>query len=97
MDTRLIDASIVGYENYRANEEKWLSLRCGDFFNNNVLKSYNELCNTVQPRINLLAYLAIRKSIVFAFKKYRYIPGQSRSVSVEYILNLKNKNSKIFR
>jgi hypothetical protein len=97
LDARLLDPAVVGLQNYRNNEEKWLSLRCSDFFIDQRLKSYVEVQNTTNVEITPVAFLAIRKSIIFALKKYRYDLTKSKGISLEFVLLSKNKKSKVFR
>jgi hypothetical protein len=97
LDARQLDPAVVGLQNYRNNEEKWLSLHCSDFFTGQRLKSYVEVRNTINVEITPVAYLAIRKSIIFALKKYRYVTTKTTGISLEFVMLLKNKKSKVFR
>jgi hypothetical protein len=97
--TGLLDERIIGIRNYQANEYGWLSLRCCDFFQNNVFKGYNEIVESTNLPLTQVAYMAVRSSITFALKKYRYWynTANGNGISLEYLMELKNKKSKIFR
>jgi hypothetical protein len=97
-DTRLIDENLIGIENYRRDQSRWLSLRCCDFFTGTGIKSYNEVITNVNPNITFNLYMAFRRSIAFTFKKLKLdgISGNT-GCNIDSLILSKNKKSILFR
>jgi exonuclease III len=96
-DMRVLDENIVGIRNYHASVQGWLSLRCADFLGINGLKSYDEVNENLDLIITPVAYMAIRRSIVLAFRKSKIALAMDTGKSLEALLLCKNKKSFIFR
>jgi hypothetical protein len=98
-DTRLIDENLIGIENYRRDQYRWLSLRCCDFFTGTGIKSYNEVITNVNPNITFNLYMAFRRSIAFTFKKLKLdgIGNGNTGCNIDSLILSKNKKSVLFR
>ena len=63
IDGRLVDANNVGEAAFNRDKEKWLSIRIGDFYNNDAFHSHLHVQTTTQLNFSFNVFLHFRRAV----------------------------------
>ena len=63
IDGRLVDANIVGEAAFNRDKEKWLSIRIGDFYNNDAFHLHLHVQTTTQLNFSFNVFLHLRRAV----------------------------------
>jgi hypothetical protein len=97
-DSGMLDEAVHGRANLENNKEGWLKLRCADFLDGTgIIKNYPEASRIQGIILTPVIYMAIRRSIIFSFNKYKMAERSGNMVTLERFLSFRTKGSKQFR